>query len=134
MKKSAIELVMEAVANSDVVTLDDMESLDIRDKYTLDRSKFKASNGCILCALDIPHDKAKEDFLDDYIEALKNFHGKPKPDVIEHIYNNPVLTMRLINEFIEMGEGSTLLLDIVMSAIKRNSKFKMTLLKIMLVS
>lgn len=31
-KKEPIELVMEAIANSDSVTLEDMESLDIRKK------------------------------------------------------------------------------------------------------
>lgn len=128
MTKTSLELVMEAVANSDQVTLEDMEKLDIREKITLKRLE---NNFCPVCLLGLGDSHEGKDCgskseLNKIMETRELKSSNDVIDTIEKIYYNPTASIEAITYVCTIDEPK--IFKLAMKASKENILFRAMLL------
>jgi len=129
MTKTSLELVMEAVASSDQVTLEDMEKMDIREKITLQR--LEEGNFCPICMLGLggAHNDncADKSELNKIMETRRLKSSNDVIDTIEKIYYNPIANIEAITYICTIDESK--IFELAMKAAKESIIFRMMLLE-----
>ncbi len=124
--KSASEIVMEAVANSDTVTIQDMEKLDIRDKIVFNHQEGGAH--CAYCLLGLDHERPSElEKIIDFANMSKGKEENRPSKTIEKIYYNEVASVEAITGFINMSTEQGMF-NAVMSMVSIHRPFKLKLM------
>lgn len=124
--KSASEIVMEAVANSDTVTIQDMEKLDIRDKLNFKHEEVSAH--CAYCLLGLDHQRPSElEKIVDFANMSKGTENNKASRTIEKIYYNEVASVEAITGFINMSTEQGMF-NAVMSMVSIHRPFKIKLM------
>lgn len=130
MKRKASEIVMEAVANSDTVTIEDMNLLDIRDKIVFRHEESGAH--CAYCLMGLDHLGNHPSELETIVHIANNSRNEAnKPSkVIEKIYYNEIASVEAIAGFINISTEKGLLEALVIMA-EKNISFRLKLLMVL---
>jgi hypothetical protein len=115
-KKPILDLVIEAIATSEVITLDDMDSIEIRDKWVFNPLEDSVLKGV---GLENLHNECDSELYKLILEADKNKHNPTQ--LIEKIYNNQQASVEAIYQYI-MFNKSEVFAFVVASRIKQNPK------------
>lgn len=100
-KRTASEIVMEAVANSDTVKIEDMEKLDIRDKLLFNHGNEGLH--CPYCLLGMEHPENSESHLRKLVEESNFVKSNRASKLVEKIYYNEIASVEAITMYVHLS-------------------------------
>ena len=121
--KTAVDIVMEAVAMSDSISLIDMESIDIREKVVFNHEK---NTDCIFCVAGLEHEEHNTSFMRDIINEANEKKIKASM-LVEKIYNNPTACIESLFTLISIMSNDTLI-NVVKTRCDDDPLFKLKLI------